>query len=158
MKRLTETKANKKDKCIIIFLPIIIGLISSVVIKYLSDKGIFIIDEKDGMNLIESMVNIWGILFGFVITAISIFLTVGENSLFNLLVTINYMSNIILSYILAGIDLLLIIGFSIFVMITSIWNSILTSIYIGMIVLNLAAFLLCFYFLVLILLSQIKSS
>ena len=157
MKRLKTTKENILDRCIIVGVPIICGLITWIFIKHIIGINKFEISIEDSLKFVESMINVWGILFGFVITSISIFLTMGKNSLFELLIKTNHMYTIILAYILSGINLLIMICFSIFVLFTKIMNDCLISCFIGISVANIVSFLLCFYCLINLLISHINS-
>ena len=97
MERIKTTKANIADRVIISCVPLALGIVAEISTSYFIKKYNFVIKVEEGLELIKTIIDIWGILLGFVITAVSILLTVGENSYINALVEANHMKSIIFS-------------------------------------------------------------
>ena len=94
MKQRIRTKTNERDRKIILILPILVGILAGIVIRIFFGKYINI-NPQDGFDLVKTVFDVWGILLGFIFTAVSILLTIGENSFINMLVETNHMQNII---------------------------------------------------------------
>ena len=93
---MEKTWANKIDKVIIIFLPILIGIVGNIICNKCG-KQLLIVDKEKGIDLLKTILDIWGILLGFIFTATSILLTIGENQYVKLLKDTNHFPNILFS-------------------------------------------------------------
>lgn len=142
MKRRERTKANIIDRLIIIFLPIILGVVGTIVIKCLYGKYI-LIEAEDGLELVKTVFDVWGILLGFIFTAVSILLTIGENSFVNILLETNHMQNIIFSYVISGLLLLISIVFALVLMFVKIWNTFVLYVFIGINIAIIVSIAIC---------------
>lgn len=146
MERREKTKANILDRIIITLLPIILGIVGGIGIKLVFGKHINIIPE-DGLDLVKTVFDVWGILLGFIFTAVSILLTIGENSFVNALVETNHMQNIIYSYVMAGLLLLVAIVFALVLMFVKIWNCTILYVFIGTNIAIIVSIAICVFFL-----------
>lgn len=146
MERREKTKANILDRIIITLLPIILGIVGGIGIKLVFGKHINIIPE-DGLDLVKTVFDVWGILLGFIFTAVSILLTIGENSFVNALVETNHMQNIIYSYVMAGLLLLVAIVFALVLMFVKIWNCAILYVFIGTNIAIIVSIAICVFFL-----------
>lgn len=155
MKRRERTKANIIDRLIIIFLPIILGVVGTIVIKCLYGKYI-LIEAEDGLELVKTVFDVWGILLGFIFTAVSILLTIGENSFVNILLETNHMQNIIFSYVISGLMLLISIVFALVFMFVKIWNTFVLYVFIGINIAIIVSIAICVFFLFKIILNMNK--
>lgn len=155
MKRRERTKANIIDRLIIIFLPIILGVVGTIVIKWLYGKYI-LIEAEDGLELVKTVFDVWGILLGFIFTAVSILLTIGENSFVNILLETNHMQNIIFSYVISGLLLLISIVFALVLMFVKIWNTFVLYVFIGINIAIIVSIAICVCFLFKIILNMNK--
>ncbi len=147
MKKIKTTKVNIIDRLIIIFLPILFGLIVRAITECIVRKSNYQIVVAEGMELIKSIIDVWGILLGFVITAVSILLTIGDNSFITTLVETNHMKSIILSYVTSSVYLLLSIVFSIALLVAKAWNSEMFSAFLGINACIVVSIAICIYFL-----------
>ncbi len=77
MKKQT-TRAVKMDRLFIIVVPIAVFIISYLIISYLVKRNNFIIDSTTGIENLKTILDVWGTLLGFWITAISILLILGK--------------------------------------------------------------------------------
>ncbi len=155
MKPRERTKANIIDRLIIIFLPIILGVVGTIVIKCLCGKYI-LIEPEDGLELVKTVFDVWGILLGFIFTAVSILLTIGENSFVNILLETNHMQNIIFSYVISGLLLLISIVFALVLMFVKIWNTFVLHVFIGINISIIVSIAICVLFLFKIILNMNK--
>lgn len=156
MERIKTTRANITDRLIISCAPLILGIFTATVVDYFVRKSNYTITVEEGMDLIKTIIDIWGILLGFVITAVSILLTIGENSYINALVETNHMKSILFSYVISSVYLLLSIIFSLVLLIVRIWNTKIFNIFIGLNVCILISIIFCIYFLFAIVLRMDK--
>ena len=146
MERREKTKANILDRIIITLLPIILGIVGGIGIKLVFGKHINIIPE-DGLDLVKTVFDVWGILLGFIFTAVSILLTIGENSFVNALVETNHMQNIIYSYVMAGLLLLVASVFALVLLFVKIWNCAILYVFIGTNIAIIVSIAICVFFL-----------
>lgn len=147
MKRVEITKVNRKDRLIITFMPLVLGMISGIIVFCTIKKTGYVIDVEDGMDMIDCIIDVWGILLGFIITAASVLMTVGENSYINALVETNHMSNIILSYAMSSIYLFVSLVFVILLFIIKVWSRWAFSFFVGANVCIGFSVAICVYFL-----------
>ena len=156
MERIKTTKANIADRVIISCVPLALGIVAEISTSYFIKKYNFVIKVEEGLELIKTIIDIWGILLGFVITAVSILLTVGENSYINALVEANHMKFIIFSYVMSSVYLLVSIIFSLILLVVKIWNRKIFTVFIGINVCILISIIFCIYFLFAIVLQMGK--
>ena len=114
--------AVKFDRTIIIVLPLAVSVISYFVIHYFCLKYNFIIDSIEGLDNFKTMLGIWGTLLGFLITAISILLALGEGKFINMLKSTGHFKTILLSYIICCIHLLVAVILAVICVFCKIWN------------------------------------
>lgn len=153
MKQREKTKANIIDRFIILLLPVILGILVGIIIKVIFGKSISICPE-DGFDLVKTVFDVWGILLGFIFTAVSILLTIGENSFVNVLLETNHMQNIIFSYVISGVLLLIAIVFALVLMFVKVWNYTILYIFVGTNVTIIVSIAICVFFLVKIILNM----
>ena len=106
------------------------------------------------MELVGTVIDIWGILLGFVITAVSILLTIGENSFINALVATNHMQSIIFSYVMSSFYLFISIIIALVLLIIKTWNMNIFVVFISINVCIVVAMGLSIYFLFAIVLQM----
>lgn len=141
------SKAIKIDRVIIISLPIIIGIISFFLTKHYSNINSFTVTCADGFENCKMMVGIWGTLLGFLITAVSILLTLGENRFVKMLKDSNHYETILFAYVITCIHLLISIVISVAWIFMKIWSS---NVFYALVALSVDTMLLvgiCLYFL-----------
>lgn len=157
MGKISETRANKIDRAIISWLPIGFGIIAYLVISYITKRINYIPDCQKGIELLQSIIDVWGILLGFIITAVSILLTLGENSYITDLVESNHMQNIIYSYVMASVHLFVTLGFIIVLLIVQRWNRLILCVFVGMNICVGISVGICVFFLFSIAMTMHKS-
>lgn len=90
------------------------ALICGVISKILINKG-YLIESNVWIEIIKSLLGIWGTLLGFIVTALSIILAIGNSPFLKLLSDSGHMKTIMLSYAVTSIVLLGATAFGIFV-------------------------------------------
>lgn len=111
-------------------LPFILGIVASLTIIIFFPE--FTISKNNGLEIVSSIIDVWGILLGFVITAVSILLTANKNELIENLIVTNHMQSILFSYIVSSVYLFVTISFALVLIILQIWNRNLAISFIGL--------------------------
>lgn len=147
MGKMEKTKANKCDCFIIIFFPVLLGIVAGIGSNLYLKKIEYVVMLEAGMELLGSMIDVWGILLGFIIAAVSVLMTIGENSYIKNLVETNHMSNIILSYVVASTILFISLVYMIILLIIKKWTLVLFAIFFGVNVSIVISVGICVYLL-----------
>ena len=82
-----------KDRLAIGLIPIVVAAISVNVLIPKNEIGL-----KEGIDDCKMMLDIWGVMLGFVITALSILLTSHENRYVKTLIDTKHFSTVLFSY------------------------------------------------------------
>ena len=82
-----------RDKLFISLTPIVIALISVSMLIPKNKIGV-----EEGIDNCKMMLDIWGVMLGFVITALSILLTIHENRYVKMLIDKKHYSTVLFSY------------------------------------------------------------
>lgn len=155
LKRLKTTKTNICDRIIITLLPLVLGVIGAVILGRIFNQKMSV-EAAEGLELVKTVFDVWGVLLGFIFTAVSILLTVGENSFITTLIETNHMQNIIYSYVTAGLFLFSAIVFALVLLFTKIWNRYILAVFLGLNITIVTAVAISVYFLFAIVLSMHK--
>lgn len=116
------SRAVKADRIIIAVLPIGISIAAYFIVRYICKKMGFEITSVDGIEDYKIMLSIWGTLLGFLITAVSILLTIGEGKFLNMLKSTGHYQTILFSYVICCVHLLLVVVLAIVCVFIKIWN------------------------------------
>lgn len=116
------SRAVKADRIIIAVLPIGISIAAYFIVRYICKKIGFEISSVDGIEDYKIMLSIWGTLLGFLITAVSILLTIGEGKFLNMLKSTGHYQTILFSYVICCVHLLLVVVLAIVCVFIKIWN------------------------------------
>ena len=118
-----ETRAIKRDKKIIFLLPIITGIITFWSVSYfLSKNSTFIISVADGIDDFKTLLGIWGTLLGFMIAAVAIIITLGNDKFVDLLKDTGHYNTILFSYGLCCVHLFFAVIFALVCILFRIWK------------------------------------
>ena len=118
-----ETRAIKKDKRIVFLLPIICGIITLFVVNYfLSKNSTFIISVEEGIDDFKTVLGSWGTLLGFMIAAVAIIITLGNDKFVDLLKDTGHYNTILFSYGLCCIHLFLAVILALVCIFFRIWK------------------------------------
>lgn len=130
MKKIETTVANIIDRITIIFIPIVVGGLGILFLyRFLPN---FRISKDLGLEIVKSIFDVWGILLGFIITAVSILLTANKDDLLETLIATNHMQSIIFSYITASAYLFIAIIYALVLLIFQLWGNVLSLIFIAL--------------------------
>lgn len=122
------TKAVKIDRVTIMLLPMLLAFVFYFVINKLCIKYEFVIDKNSGVDDFKTILSIWGTLLGFLITAVSILLTLGNGKFLDMLKATGHYKTILLSYVACCLHLLVAIIFATVCIFCQIWSMQLFSI------------------------------
>lgn len=139
--------AIKVDRVSILLLPVLLAFVFFFIIKKLSVECAFFIDANDGIEDIKTILSIWGTLLGFLITAVSILLTLGNGKFLDMLKVTGHYKTILLSYVTCCLHLLIAIGFAIICIFGRIWSMQVFSIMCAMALDTLIMVAVCLFFL-----------
>lgn len=136
------------DKIIIILIPIIVSIISVKLIPV--NK----IETKEGLENCKMMLDTWGVMLGFVITALSILLTVHENRYVKMLIDTGHFSTVLFSYMCCCIYLFISVVISIILIYSKYWNDSIYMLFKGLIVVTICSLGITLFFMVRIIFKQ----
>jgi len=107
-----------RDKLFISLTPIVIALISVSMLIPKNKIGV-----EEGIDNCKMMLDIWGVMLGFVITALSILLTIHENRYVKMLIDKKHYSTVLFSYAFCCTYLFIAVIVSIILIYGKIWNN-----------------------------------
>ena len=123
MREKKLTKAIKFDRLFICTIPIIISLILFVVVKaFLGKENTFLITEEEGIDNLKMLLGMWGTLLGFLITSISILLTLGDGKLVNMLKQTGHYKTILIAYVCCSLHLFIAVLISLICVLLKWWS------------------------------------
>lgn len=123
----TMTRANLIDRIIVVAVPLGFGCM----IGGLIFQSEYLIASDEGIEIASKLVDVLGILFGFIITAISILLSIGNKKYVKLLCATNHLKSIYISYIVNSIYLFIALMGAVCIIIFSSWNILIQALFIG---------------------------
>lgn len=94
--------AQKKDRIIINFIPIVFAMITSVTTLFIRIND-SVMENWD--SILNSLLGIWGTLFGFMIAAVSVLLTFNDGKFITFLKSSGHYKTILLTYMYCCIHL-----------------------------------------------------
>lgn len=142
-----SSKAVKIDRIVIMLLPVLIAVACYIIINKLCIKYEFVIDKCIGIDDFKTILGIWGTLLGFLITAVSILLTLGNGRFLDMLKVTGHYKTILLSYVACCLHLLAAIVFAVICIFCEIWSMQFFSIMCAMAVDTLIMVAVCLLFL-----------
>ena len=154
MNKIKTTTANIVDRIVIFSLPIVIGVIGTLIFFKLTPG--FTISKEDGLELVKNIFDVWGILLGFVITAVSILLTANNNELIETLIATNHMQSIIFSYITSSAYLFIAIVYALALLFLQVWGQLWSMFFMGLNIVIIVSVGICIYFLFKIMINMNK--
>ena len=107
-----------RDKLFISLTPIVIALISVSMLIPKNKIGV-----EEGIDNCKMLLDIWGVMLGFVITALSILLTIHENRYVKMLIDTKHYSTVLFSYAFCCKYLFIAVIVSIILIYGKIWNN-----------------------------------
>ena len=114
--------AIKCDRVLIVITPVIIATIAFFGVKYICKKYDFIVQIEEGIDNYKMMLDIWGTLLGFLITAVSILLILGDGKFINMIKATGHYTTILLSYGSCCIHLFIVIVLDLVCIFGKVWD------------------------------------
>ena len=150
------TKAIRKDRIFIFLFPIIVAVISFFIFRFLFGKYNIEISATEGLDDCKLMLDIWGTLLGFLITAVSLFLTIGDGQYMNTLKSSGHFSTVLVSYVICCIHLFVAVVFALVVVFIKIWSMTVFTILCATVIDTLIIVAICLFFLFFIVINTNK--
>ncbi len=147
MTKSKSSKAVKMDRTVITLLPVLIAVVCYNIINKMCIKYEFVIEKCNGIDDFKTILGIWGTLLGFLITAVSILLTLGNGRFLDMLKVTGHYKTILLSYVACCLHLLVAIIFATICIFGEIWSMQFFSIMCAMAVDTLIMVAVCLFFL-----------
>lgn len=141
------TKVVIRDRMFITFFPILVSIISCILIRYLCDKYLFVVNECDGLNNISIMLSMWGTLLGFLMTAVSILLVMNDGRFLSMLKATGHYGTILWTYIICCIHLFIAVSVAVCFILLKWWSMTIFAIICSIAIDTMILVAFCLYFL-----------
>ena len=145
----------KKDKIIIFAMSFIFPAIICFVLKLWHGYIAYNVYNFDGIDIIKTLLGMWGTLLGFIITATSIMVIMNGKEYIQAFRESKHYSTVLLTYCFSSFALLLSTIFGIIVICLNIWNEFLFYSLIYLIISTLLLLFFCVLFLFFMILKSI---
>lgn len=144
-----KTKAIKRDKVLINIVPLIISITFFVLaIIFFKEESIPAVDR--GTSMVETMLGIWGTFLGFLITAVSILLTLGSGKFIDMLKNTGHFSTVLETFLSCCFHLFVVIVVFIVCTFGTLWSKFWFVLICACTMDSFIMILLCLYFLYMI--------
>lgn len=120
-----ENKYSICDKIFISFAPVIISGGITFAARRIPISFVSMCELEQGIELSKMMISVWGTLFGFLLSAESILLTLGGKKYLNALRESVHYRTILFTYFIACVHTLIAMTFFIYIVFTHVWNNVL---------------------------------
>lgn len=147
MEKKKTSGAVKRDRFLIFLFPVVVAIIAYLIIYRVCIKENFVVDVNEGIDDFKTMLGIWGTLLGFLITAISILLTLGNGKFLGMLKDTGHYKTILLSYISSCVHLLTAILISIVFVFMRMWSVRVFAVMCALVFDTMITVLFCLFFL-----------
>lgn len=140
-------KQSVIDKIVITVVSIIIPSISVIILDYfLQSKG-YDYSSFDGKEIAKTLVGVWATLLGFMITSVSILVTLGGNEYVLAFRKSQHYHTVMYTNTITSILMLAATVFCIVIMCLNIWNRVCFNIFIFLLISTFVSLILSVYFL-----------
>lgn len=109
-----------------------------------------------GKAVAKHMLDIWGTLLGFLITAVSLFLTIGDGKYMNTLKSSGHFATVLYSYIICCIHLFVAVVFALIIVFLKVWNMTVFILLCATVIDTLIIVAICLFFLFFIVINTNK--
>ena len=145
---------QKKDKIFITVIPIFMGIIAFVIMRFYGLEKIFS-ETTDVIEICKAMVGLWGTLLGFIITAVSILVALDtDKGIIRVLKESNHFNTVLYTFLKTGILLLVGIIFAVAIIYLNINSQLIYLIVGAVIVAEFVSLSICIYFMFYILIKH----
>lgn len=140
-------KQSVIDKIVITVVSIIIPSIAVIILDYfLQSKG-YDYSSFDGKEIAKTLVGVWATLLGFMITSVSILVTLGGNEYVLAFRKSQHYHTVMYTNTITSILMLAATVFCIVIMCLNIWNRVCFNIFIFLLISTFVSLILSIYFL-----------
>lgn len=155
-------KVSKKVKQIcpivsIITIPILLGILVSILINHIIKNTGYKLDECTTMDVIKTVLSIWGTLLGFIITTASILVSFSGSKRTEEIKQTRHYKNILFTHLLTCCNLLICLFIFIPVMIINKINMLIFNLFVALLVITLINVGICIFYLALMMISVFKT-
>lgn len=145
----TASSAVKRDRRFINFIPIIVALVLFWVLIYqLPDKKL--IDASVGLGICNTMIGAWATCLGFMITAVSILLTLGNSKYIEMLKRTGHFKTVLISFTSCCVHILISLAILIALVLRQKWSVVIFALLCASTADVLLIMGICLYFLLVI--------
>ena len=137
---------QKKDRFLINLIPFVVGIVVAVL------TSLFITEESVGqlINIVSSMLEVWGILLGFMIAAVSVLLSFNDGRFITLLKASGHYKTVLLAFMYCCFHLLVGVVLAMVLLLYQITAPIFYNLLCGLAVDTVVIVGECLYFLLLV--------
>lgn len=150
------TKAIRRDRIFIFLIPIVVAIVFFFILKGTINKYNIEVNTVDGLDDCKLMLDIWGTLLGFLITAVSLFLTIGDGKYMNTLKSSGHFATVLYSYIICCIHLFVAVVFALIIAFLKVWNMTVFILLCATVIDTLIIVAICLFFLFFIVINTNK--
>lgn len=141
--RIKAKTKHKIRRCLIACVPIIIGVFASCIALHLMNKYNYQIDKSYIINIISTILDLWGTLLGFIITAESVLIAFDGNTLTKEIKETQHFKTVLFTYSLTCFELLLMIAVFLIVTIINTFSYMWMGILIASVTISIIEAFLC---------------
>lgn len=123
-----------KDRIFLSLIPLIIAIISFIIINSLIIHNKIEININDGMEDLKVMVSVWITILGFLVTSVSILITISGGNFINIMRESGHFKTIIYVFLLCCIHSFIALIFSLICVFYKFWNITIFSVFCAMVI------------------------
>lgn len=140
-------KQSVKDKIVITVVSVIIPIVAVIILNwFLQSKG-YDYSSFDGKEIVKTLVGVWATLLGFMITSVSILVTIGGNEYVLAFRKSQHYHTVMYTNTITCVLMLAATIFCIVIMCVNIWNRICFNIFVFLLISTFVSLILSVYFL-----------
>lgn len=123
-----------KDRIFISLVPLIIAILSFIIIRNLIIHNKIEINIKDGIEDLKVMVSVWVTILGFLVTSVSILITISGGNFINIMKESGHFKTIIYVFLLCCVHSFIALVFSLICVFCKFWNMTIFSVLCAMVI------------------------
>lgn len=134
MEKRDEQNVIIRDRIFLSLIPLIIAIISFIVISNIIIHNKIEIDINDGIEDLKVMVSVWITILGFLVTSVSILITISGGNFINIMRESGHFKTIIYVFLLCCIHSFIALIFSLICVFCKFWNMTIFSVFCAMVI------------------------
>ncbi len=123
-----------KDRIFISLVPLIIAILSFIIIRNLIIHNKIEININDGIEDLKVMVSVWVTILGFLVTSVSILITISGGNFINIMKESGHFKTIIYVFLLCCVHSFIALVFSLICVFCKFWNMTIFSVLCAMVI------------------------